>query len=220
MALILHPEFQLYEKKSVPLCSSRQIAEIFQKEHKNVLVSIRQAIEETEDFAADFSATNFLKSSFLDRGKSYPEFLLTKDGFSYVAMRFTGKKAAQFRVGLIQRFNAYEACIKQQIFLAEEFPAFAEAVREAHDEPKSYHYSNECDMINRIVLGMTAKQFKELHGLPANVKSIRPFLETQQAKAIRKLQTADVRLLYKGFEFQERKNELTGFFNNTLAIGG
>ena len=75
-------------------------------------------------------------------------------------------------------------------------------------------------MINRIVLGMSAKQFKELHGLPASVKSIRQFLKTSQAKAIRKLQSADIRLLYKGFAFQERKLELSNLYNNTLAIGG
>lgn len=96
--LALHPVYQLFEKKGVPLCLSRQIAEIFLKGHKHVLESIRQGIEETQNFAAEFSATNFLKSYYSDRGKFYPEYLLTKNGFSYVAMKFTGKKAAQFRV--------------------------------------------------------------------------------------------------------------------------
>ena len=216
MALILHPDFLLYEKKDMPFCSSLQVAEEFGKEHKNVLADIRNL-----DCSDDFNALNFQPVKYTDdKGEKRPMFLMTKDGFMFLVFGYRGKKAAAIKEAYIRRFNEYEDYIKKYILARDDFPIFSQAVYDAHDEPKSYHFSNECDMINRIVLGMTAKQFKELHGLPANVKSIRPFLETQQAKAIRKLQTADVRLLYKGFEFQERKNELTGFFNNTLAIGG
>ena len=163
MELVLHPEFQLYERHNVPLCSCRQLAERFEKEHKHVLDAVRQAIEETKDFAAEFSATNFLKSYYMDRGKSYPEFLLTKDGAGYVAMKFTGKKAARFRVGLLQQFNAYEAYIREYLLARDEFQPFTRAIEFVHTEPKSYHYSNEVNLINRIVLGMDAKKFKARH---------------------------------------------------------
>ena len=218
-SLVLHPTFGLFERNDVPLCSSRQVAELFEKEHKHVLDAVRQAITETQSFAADFSATNFLKSSFLDRGKSYPEFLLTKDGASYVGMKFTGQRAAQFRVALLQRFNQYEAYLRAYILARAEFEPFTRAVQDAHEEPKSYHYSNEVNMINRIVLGMDAKHFKLTHDIPVEVTSIRPYLSPVQSKAIRKLQIEDIRLLYKGFPYQERKQALTGFFSN-LALGG
>ena len=127
-SLVLHPTFGLFERNDVALCSSRQLAELFEKEHKHVLDAVRQAIEETQNFAADFSATNFFKSSFSDRGKSYPEFLLTKDGASYVGMKFTGQRAAQFRVALLKRFNEYEAYIRASILARSEFKPFTRAV--------------------------------------------------------------------------------------------
>ena len=216
MALILHPDFLLYEKKDRPFCSSIQVAQEFKKRHDNVIADVRNL-----NCSPEFRLLNFQESYYFnEQQKKQPMFLMTKDGFMFLVLGYRGLKAGAIKEAYIKRFNEYEAYINNYILARNEFLPFTQAISDAHHEPKSYHFSNECDMINRIVLGMTAKQFKELHGLPANVKSIRPFLETQQAKAIRKLQTADVRLLYKGFEFQERKNELTGFFNNTLAIGG
>ena len=220
MALIMHPDFLLYEKKDRVCCSSLQVAEEFHKEHKNVLADIRNL-----DCSEDFRALNFqptLQTVDMPNGakRKDPLFLMTKDGFVFLVFGYRGKKAAAIKEEYIRRFNLYEDFIKKYILARDDFPIFTQAIEDAHDEPKSYHYSNEVDMINRIVLGMSAKQFKELHGLPANLKSIRPFLETSQAKAIRKLQSADVRLLYKGFQFQERKSELSNLYNNTLAIGG
>lgn len=63
------------------------------------------------------------------------------------------------------------------------------------------------NMIYRIVLGMDAKTFREAHGLEHG-ESIRPFLSEAQQKAIRKLQTEDIRLLYKGAGYNDRKNAL------------
>ena len=112
-----------------------------------------------------------------------------------------------------------ENFIKNYILSREEFLPFTRAIEFAHEEPKSYHYSNEVDMLNRLVLGCTAKQFKAQHGL-GNILSIHPYLSTQQTKAIRALQNEDIPLLYTHVPFQERKQALTNFYNDTLAIGG
>ena len=133
----------------------------------------------------------------------------------FLVMGYRGKKAAAIKEAFIKRFNEYEAFFKKYLASKENFEPFTQAVEDAYDEPKSYHYSNEIDMINRIVLGMSAKQFKQLHGL-INVQSIRPFVSDLQAKAIRKLQIEDIRLLYKGVSFQERKAHLANFFAKYL----
>ena len=54
MALILHPDYQLYERKNKPFCSSLQVAQEFGKEHKNVLADIRSL-----GCSDDFNALNF-----------------------------------------------------------------------------------------------------------------------------------------------------------------
>ena len=213
--LIIHPEFQLYERKDRIFCSSLQVAEEFSKRHDNVIRDIRSL-----DCSEGFYKLNFeeiRRTVDLGEGRSRkdPLFLLTKDGFMFLVMGYRGKKAAAIKEALIKRFNEYEAFFKKYLASKENFAPFTQAVEDAYDEPKSYHYSNEIDMINRIVLGMSAKQFKQLHGL-VNVQSIRPFVSDVQAKAIRKLQIEDIRLLYKGVPFQERKSHLANFFANAL----
>lgn len=89
--------------------SSRDVAEKFQKLHKDVLESIRQIL------AAENSATKlFFETTFESRGKQYPEFLMNRDGFSLLAMGFTGKEALQWKLKYIEAFNRMEQELKQQ----------------------------------------------------------------------------------------------------------
>ena len=200
MALVLHPEFQLYEKKDMPFCSSLQVAEEFGKLHKNVIADIRNL-----DCSDEFNRLNFQPVKYTDeKGEKRPMFLMTRDGFMFLVMGYRGKKAAAIKVAIIQRFNEMEAFIRDYLLTKDDFPAFTQAIMDSHQEPKNYHYSNEYNMINRIVLGMDAKHFRQLHGVP-DAKSIRPFLTDQQAKAIKKLQLEDIRLLYRGVDYEARK---------------
>ena len=212
MALVLHPEYQLYEKKDMPFCSSLQVAESFEKQHGHVLRDI-QAIGlsksgDTPENVADFYKNNFVRTTYLDtQGKKQPMYLMTKNGFTLLVMGYSGEKAMSFKVEYIKRFDDMEEFIKKYILSRDDFQPFTQAIQDAYEEPHSYHYSNEYDMINRIVLGCSAKQYKELNGL-GDVASIRPFLTDRQFKAIRKLQLEDIRLLYKGVEYDGRKSRL------------
>ena len=212
-ALVLHPTFELYERKEKAFCSSLQVAEAFEKRHDNVLADIRNL-----DFPEEFRLLNFQESYYTnEQNKRQPMFLMTRDGFIFLTMGYRGKKAAAIKVAYIKRFNDMERYIRDYILARDDFEPFTRAIQDAHDEPQSHHYTNECNMINRIVLGMDAKKFKELHGL-GNVSSIRPYLNTQQANAIKKLQCEDIPLLYKGVEYQERKTILTNFYQNRLCL--
>ena len=81
--------------------TSRQIAELFEKEHRNVLRAIR--LLECDE---EFTALNFELTDFIDKnGDPRPEYLMTKDGMVFLVMGFTGKKAAQFKLLYIRAFN-------------------------------------------------------------------------------------------------------------------
>ncbi|UWH29746.1 Rha family transcriptional regulator [Aeromonas veronii] len=81
--------------------TSRQIAELFEKEHRNVLRAIR--LLECDE---EFSALNFELTDFIDKnGNPRPEYLITKDGMVFLVMGFTGKQAAQFKLLYIRAFN-------------------------------------------------------------------------------------------------------------------
>ena len=211
--LMLNPEFNLYERKGQAFCSSRQVAEEFSRQHKHILDTITKLTEPTSGLSEEFILLNFEENSYRDSsGKRNREYLITKDGFTMVVMEFKTKKARQFKEAYINRFNAMEEFIKNLATAKLEHPAFTDAVMLAHEEPKHYHFSNESNMINRIVLGMDAKQFKQANGIDAKTPSIRPYLTTEQIAAIVTLQRADIGLLVVMPDFQARKQALTQYY--------
>ncbi|MEI3053916.1 MAG: Rha family transcriptional regulator [Prevotella sp.] len=93
------------------ITSSLLIAEKFGKEHKNVMQSIRNLIGGTAENSA--IAEMFQESRYLnEQNKEQPMFLMNRDGFTLLAMGFTGKKAMQFKLEYIKAFNSMEAQIK------------------------------------------------------------------------------------------------------------
>ena len=92
-----------------PVASSREIAKRFGKEHKHVLAAIRQIL------VAENSATKFFhETTFEYRGQKFPEYLMNRDGFSLLAMGFTGKEAVQWKLKYIAAFNAMEKQLAEQ----------------------------------------------------------------------------------------------------------
>ncbi|MGK9419240.1 Rha family transcriptional regulator [Pseudomonas cedrina] len=80
--------------------STRQIAEAFEKLHNHVIAKVR-ALECSNQFLTD----NFSSVQFEHRGNTYEAFEMTKDGFMFLVMSFTGKKAAAIKEGYIAAFN-------------------------------------------------------------------------------------------------------------------
>lgn len=194
---------------------SRGVAQFFGKRHDHVIRDIEKLIlpksgeiNPNSGMSLDFAQLNFGEISYVDdRHRRQKAYALTRDGFTMLAMGYTGKKAMQFKELYIRRFNEMESFIKTLVSVRQEFPLLTENIRLLHDNPKPYHYSNECDMLNRIVLGMTAKQFRKAHGLEKGC-SIRPYLEKEQIELLETLQKVDVGLLLSVPDYQQRKHYL------------
>lgn len=103
-------ELEMFEKKEQAVVSSKVIAEKFEKQHKDVLESIRNLMAENS-----VVKTMFLKSRYEVRGRWFPEFLVTRDGFTLLAMGFTGKKALEWKLKYLEAFNYMEALIKERL---------------------------------------------------------------------------------------------------------
>lgn len=85
--------------------TSNQVAEHFGKLHKNVLRAIQNM-----ECSDGFRRLNFEPSSYVnEQGKEQPCYRLTRDGFAFLAMGFTGKEAAQWKEAYINAFNKMEA---------------------------------------------------------------------------------------------------------------
>ncbi|BAE74014.1 hypothetical phage protein [Sodalis glossinidius str. 'morsitans'] len=97
------PKVTIHNGKAVT--TSLDVAEYFQKRHDDVLKKLRAL-----DCSADFSARNFAGAEYTDeQNKPRPMFEMTKDGFVFLVMGFTGKKAAAFKEAYIAEFNRMEA---------------------------------------------------------------------------------------------------------------
>jgi hypothetical protein len=104
-----------------------------------------------------------------------------------------------------------ERLLTQQKLLKFECRQLTDNIKSIHEEPQFYHYSNEMNMINKIVLGMQAKKFRELHGLEKG-QSIRPYLTAKQIKDIELLQHVDVGFVIAIPDFEDRKKALEKYY--------
>lgn len=192
------------------MLSSRKLAEVFDRRHDNVLNSIA-----TCDCSQGFRLLHFKESYYKnEQNKKQPEILMDKNGFAFIAMGFSGKKAARFKEAYIDRFDEMEKALKDLNVARLEYPELTDAIKSMHDEPKFFHYANEADMFNQIILGMKAKEFRKKHNIDKG-DSIRPFLTPFQAEAMRKMQQFDVGLVVAVPNFTERKKILRTYFMQT-----
>ena len=104
----------VFIKNDTPLTTSLIVAEQFDKTHKHVLEAIENLI--TDMGSAQKSANSpryFVKSSYVhpQNKRTFKVYLLTRDGFSLLAMGFTGKKALEFKLKFIDAFNRMEQAL-------------------------------------------------------------------------------------------------------------
>ncbi|MGI4738489.1 MAG: Rha family transcriptional regulator [Janthinobacterium lividum] len=106
--------------KGNPITDSLRVAKAFGKKHKNLL----QAIDRLE-CDAEFSRLNFGPSTYRDgRGKQQRAVLMTRAGFTFLVMGFTGQKAAEFKQGYISQFDRMEAQLRAPQPMATPLPDF------------------------------------------------------------------------------------------------
>lgn len=97
-----------------PVVSSRQIAESFGKEHRNVMRDIENLM--SEGALKNEHTPLFYKTEYVheQNGQTYPMYLMNRDGFTLLAMGFTGKAALEWKIKYITAFNAMEQQLNQR----------------------------------------------------------------------------------------------------------
>ncbi|WP_115189683.1 Rha family phage regulatory protein [Escherichia coli] len=97
-----HPEITIINGRVVT--TSLAVANYFTKRHERVLDRIRNL-----ECSAEFTEHNFVLSEYTDAsGRKLPCYQITRDGFAFLAMGFTGKRAARFKEAYINAFNQME----------------------------------------------------------------------------------------------------------------
>ena len=90
------------------------LAEAFDKKHKNVIQAIEAKINTAENSA--LLKNMFIEDSYTaSNGKQNRMYYLNRDGFTFIAMGFTGKKADEFKLKYIEAFNKMEQIVRQEL---------------------------------------------------------------------------------------------------------
>ena len=110
--------------------TSLRVAEVFSKQHKDVLKAVKSL-----DCSEEFRERNFALSKIdYQNGnikKQLPMYYITRDGFMFLVMGFTGKTAAKWKEAYIKAFNEMEAKIRAE--------QMAKAIEE-HDRKEAEEY--------------------------------------------------------------------------------
>lgn len=200
---------------NVKSMSSLEIAELTGKEHKHVLFDIRKILEDLNVLAADFTATRKV------RGKEYEVFNLPKRETLILVSGYS----VSMRASIIDRWQELE--VKELLEVERkssretarlEAPLMTKALQDARarlgkDSPP-HVFSNDYDMIYRIVLGLPAKKYKLEHGID-DKSNLRDVLTLEQIKAVESLQRLNQSMHELDYDFDTRKDKLhTVFMRN------
>ena len=90
--------------------TSLQVAKNFEKNHADVMRSIRNLTQQNCRVKNMFVEDVYVNK----RGQEQPMFYINRDGFSLLVMGFTGDKALQFKLKYIDAFNQMEKQLQQQ----------------------------------------------------------------------------------------------------------
>ena len=185
---------------------STDVADYFEREHKNVLVNIEKCLIEQPSLTANFSA-----AKYNHRGKKYPCYEMDRRGFSYLILGFTGKKANQFKLDYIDQFDQMEQYLRDTLDSRSGSLGMCRLLEETRaaigKETKAHHYINEHNLIYGVAFGHNAKHLREALGLEDG-HSITEALNDDQIKEVSALRHYDAQLMTIGLDYDQRKQKL------------
>lgn len=120
----------LEREDGTPVVSSRQVAENFEKNHRDVLRAVDKMKEDVRNFAQMF----FESTEADSYGRNQRTYLMTRDGFTLLAMGFTGKKALEWKIKYIEAFNEMEEKLRNKTPQLSRSQLLATALIAAHEE--------------------------------------------------------------------------------------
>lgn len=112
--------------KGNPVTTSLLVAEKFGKRHDHVIRDIEDIQKDAPNFGEMFYESTYSDSY----GRPQRMYVMNRDGFTLLAMGFTGKKAMNFKLEYIQQFNQMERQLKELTSSNFQIPQnFADALR-------------------------------------------------------------------------------------------
>ena len=213
-------------KEEILTANSRDVAEHFEKQHKDVLESIR-------NLTAENSATKsmFIETSFESRGKFYPQYELARDGFSLLVMGFTGSKALEWKLKYIEAFNEMERELKR-LFEERKRTEIERAkgiiirhvltdtikMKIADSPNKKFAYPNYTKLIYRTIFGKSLKELQADFGVKPK-ETVRDYMTAEQLKEVESMEMLVSSLINLGMSYDEIKSFIQQKYTPMLMAG-
>ncbi|EAK5672306.1 phage antirepressor Ant [Campylobacter coli] len=138
--------------------NSLQIAEVFEKDHSNVLKAIDKLPND------EFKSSNFKYDSYFDKKSEQRRMInLTRDAFSLLVMGFTGEKAYKWKILFIKAFNEMEKRLRNIEYEKHDKLAFRQSLGyKSQLKQQKEHYENKIkalqyDLENKKELSLKRK---------------------------------------------------------------
>lgn len=201
------------QNEEILTTTSRKVAEVFGKEHYNVIRDI-----ESLNCSVHFTALNFEVSEYKDKsGKRNKEYIMTKDGFIMLSMGYNGEKAMQFKEMYIKTFNDMEKELsriynerKQWEIEREKGKLIRHVLTDTikmkiTDSPhKKFMYPNYTKLIYKTLFGKPFKELQEEYGMKPK-ESLRDYLTTEQLKDVENMEMLVGSLINCGWGYEQIK---------------
>ena len=180
-------------QNDTPMVSSQLVAEKFGKVHRDLMRAITNL-----ECSEEFKVRNFAQCSFTNKmNRSFGGYMMTKDGFAFLCMGFTGKKAAEWKEKYIAAFNAMEKELSRKVEAVEwkqarlQSKGARKSVTDQIAEFIKYATSQGSKSANMYYSNITKMEYKALELISKNEKIAKGFRDTLDAMDLAFLTTAE-----------------------------
>ena len=188
-----------------PITTSQAIANYFHRDHDKIVKRIEQL-----DCSGEFLTRNFRRVKYGHKGSNDSYYQVTKDGFIFLTMGFTGKKAAMFKENYIKQFNNMADWFIQRSDAKDVQKNMSESLKgyiaRTGDNQHGFAYSNEYRYLNKLVLGIDPIKWAKQQNI--NTKKIRENMDAKQLSLLTYLENRNCALLDLDIPTPERKVKL------------
>lgn len=206
-------EIKKVNKEEVTVVSSLDVAETFGKEHYHVIEDIRKIMADlsTPEITGLFDESFYIAIN----GKKNPMFYMTRDGFTLLAMGYTGEKAMKFKLAYIKQFNAMEKALIGKMKEREKGIAVRQALTNAlqksqeNERMHGHAYSTYTNIVYKAVFGMDAKHLRELYGI-SKKENLRDSFSQEELKAVQSVEMVISGLVDFGWGYDKIKDFILG----------
>lgn len=210
-------EIKKIGREEIPMTTSLDVAETFGKDHRHVMRDVREL-----GCSDEFRVSNFGHTVYIDKqGRKQPMIWMTRDGFTLLAMGYTGELAMRFKEAYIKQFNAMEAALRGKFVEREKGIAVRQSLTKAlqqstEDERMHGHaYSTYTNCIYKVLFGKSAAQLRSEFNAKKN-EALRDYFSQEELSAVQSMECLVSGLVSVGWGYDAIKDFIAK--NNTKGL--